>query len=227
MFLKKSAKPLLQGACLKFRGEEESQPATGTHNFSIAHHESNYLPAVFKLISATLHVELTFKGGDSFDPLPFFFFQLALRFCGRWAEDSSWPAGHPPRDGDSVTIEEGRTLLLGTTTATLNLLHLQGLQKGGFSAPLPSRRGVSQGREPPGPCPALEMPGWAAASACSWWMPRDGDGEAFNYYVCKKHCLYCLRHNDNMTRKAFYLFIYFSFRFPPVTESAAILSGIQ
>ncbi|XP_038033294.1 fibrocystin isoform X3 [Anas platyrhynchos] len=52
--------------------------------------------------------------------------QLALRFCGRWAEDSSWPAGHPPRDGDSVTIEEGRTLLLGTTTATLNLLHLQG-----------------------------------------------------------------------------------------------------
>ncbi|XP_035178129.1 fibrocystin isoform X2 [Oxyura jamaicensis] len=52
--------------------------------------------------------------------------QLALRFCGRWAEDSSWPAGHPPRDGDSVTIEEGRTLLLGSTTATLNLLHVKG-----------------------------------------------------------------------------------------------------
>ncbi|NXI68982.1 PKHD1 protein, partial [Anseranas semipalmata] len=52
--------------------------------------------------------------------------QLALQFCGRWAEDSSWPAGHQPRDGDSVTIEEGRTLLLGTTTATLNLLHLKG-----------------------------------------------------------------------------------------------------
>uniref|UniRef100_A0A8B9BGR9 PKHD1 ciliary IPT domain containing fibrocystin/polyductin n=1 Tax=Anser brachyrhynchus TaxID=132585 RepID=A0A8B9BGR9_9AVES len=52
--------------------------------------------------------------------------QLALSFCGLWAEDSSWPAGHAPRDGDSVTIEEGRTLLLGTTTATLNLLHLKG-----------------------------------------------------------------------------------------------------
>ncbi|NWS73473.1 PKHD1 protein, partial [Crotophaga sulcirostris] len=52
--------------------------------------------------------------------------QLALRFCGRWDEDSSWPAGHQPRDGDNVTIEEGRTLMLGTTTANLNLLHLKG-----------------------------------------------------------------------------------------------------
>ncbi|XP_068867901.1 fibrocystin isoform X2 [Aphelocoma coerulescens] len=52
--------------------------------------------------------------------------QLALQFCGRWDEDSSWPAGHQPRDGDNVTIEEGRTLLLGTTTSVLNLLHLKG-----------------------------------------------------------------------------------------------------
>ncbi|NXG59728.1 PKHD1 protein, partial [Hemiprocne comata] len=52
--------------------------------------------------------------------------QLALQFCGRWEEDSSWPAGHQPRDGDNVTIEEGRTLLLGTTTTNLNLLHLKG-----------------------------------------------------------------------------------------------------
>uniref|UniRef100_A0A663ML20 PKHD1 ciliary IPT domain containing fibrocystin/polyductin n=1 Tax=Athene cunicularia TaxID=194338 RepID=A0A663ML20_ATHCN len=52
--------------------------------------------------------------------------QLALQFCGRWDEDSNWPAGHQPRDGDNVTIESGRTLLLGTTTATLNLLHLKG-----------------------------------------------------------------------------------------------------
>ncbi|NWY49817.1 PKHD1 protein, partial [Chionis minor] len=52
--------------------------------------------------------------------------QLALQFCGRWDEDSSWPAGHPPRDGDNVTIEEGWTLLLGTTTTNLNLLHLKG-----------------------------------------------------------------------------------------------------
>nr|XP_009942694.1 PREDICTED: fibrocystin [Opisthocomus hoazin] len=52
--------------------------------------------------------------------------QLALQFCGRWDEDSSWPAGHQPRDGDNITIEEGRTLLLGTTTTILNLLHLKG-----------------------------------------------------------------------------------------------------
>ncbi|XP_010221097.1 PREDICTED: fibrocystin-like, partial [Tinamus guttatus] len=51
---------------------------------------------------------------------------LPLQFCGRWAEDRSWPAGHQPRDGDSVTIEGGRTLLLGTTTSNLNLLHLKG-----------------------------------------------------------------------------------------------------
>ncbi|NXT77054.1 PKHD1 protein, partial [Zapornia atra] len=52
--------------------------------------------------------------------------QLALQFCGRWEEDSSWLAGHQPQDGDNVTIEEGQTLLLGTTTTNLNLLHLKG-----------------------------------------------------------------------------------------------------
>ncbi|KAF4801061.1 Fibrocystin [Turdus rufiventris] len=52
--------------------------------------------------------------------------QLALQWCGRWDEDSSWPAGHQPRDGDNVTIEGGRTLLLGTTTSILNLLRVQG-----------------------------------------------------------------------------------------------------
>ncbi|XP_023780003.1 fibrocystin [Cyanistes caeruleus] len=52
--------------------------------------------------------------------------QLALQLCGRWDEDSSWPAGHQPRDGDNVTIEEGRTLLLGTTTSILNLLQVKG-----------------------------------------------------------------------------------------------------
>ncbi|XP_063186731.1 fibrocystin isoform X2 [Chroicocephalus ridibundus] len=52
--------------------------------------------------------------------------QFGLQFCGRWDEDSSWPAGHQPRDGDNVTIESGRTLLLGTTTNKLNLLHLKG-----------------------------------------------------------------------------------------------------
>ncbi|TRZ13995.1 hypothetical protein HGM15179_013119, partial [Zosterops borbonicus] len=53
--------------------------------------------------------------------------QLALlQLCGRWDQDSSWPAGHQPRDGDNVTIEGGRTLLLGTTTSILNLLLLKG-----------------------------------------------------------------------------------------------------
>uniref|UniRef100_A0A8C3XE04 PKHD1 ciliary IPT domain containing fibrocystin/polyductin n=1 Tax=Cyanoderma ruficeps TaxID=181631 RepID=A0A8C3XE04_9PASS len=52
--------------------------------------------------------------------------QLSLQFCGRWDEDASWPAGHQPRDGDNVTIEGGRTLLLGTTTSILNLLLLKG-----------------------------------------------------------------------------------------------------
>ncbi|XP_071404277.1 fibrocystin isoform X3 [Pithys albifrons albifrons] len=52
--------------------------------------------------------------------------QFALQFCGQWDEDSSWPAGHQPRDGDNVTIEEGWTLLLRTSTRVLNLLHLKG-----------------------------------------------------------------------------------------------------
>ncbi|NXL83094.1 PKHD1 protein, partial [Alectura lathami] len=52
--------------------------------------------------------------------------QLALQFCGRWADDASWPAGRPPQDGANVTVEGGRTLLLGAATAALNLLHLRG-----------------------------------------------------------------------------------------------------
>uniref|UniRef100_A0A8C9NL52 PKHD1 ciliary IPT domain containing fibrocystin/polyductin n=1 Tax=Serinus canaria TaxID=9135 RepID=A0A8C9NL52_SERCA len=52
--------------------------------------------------------------------------QLGLQWCGRWDEDSSWPAGHQPRDGDNVTIEGGRTLLLGSATRVLNLLQLKG-----------------------------------------------------------------------------------------------------
>lgn len=65
-----------------------------------------------------------------------FSLQLGLQWCGRWDEDSSWPAGHQPRDGDNVTIEGGRTLLLGSATRVLNLLQLKGLQEGGFG-PLP------------------------------------------------------------------------------------------
>lgn len=93
-----------------------------------------------------------------------FSFQLALHFCGRWDEDSSWPAGHQPRDGDNVTIEEGRTLVLGTTTANLNLLHLKGLQKRGVQCSCSSRAGVFHGRDLPIPSPApgsKETPGQA------------------------------------------------------------------
>ncbi|NXC48112.1 PKHD1 protein, partial [Penelope pileata] len=52
--------------------------------------------------------------------------QPALQFCGRWAEGSSWPDGRPPQDGANVTVEDGRTLLLGSATAALHLLHLRG-----------------------------------------------------------------------------------------------------
>ncbi|XP_052546715.1 fibrocystin isoform X1 [Tympanuchus pallidicinctus] len=52
--------------------------------------------------------------------------QPALQLCGRWAEASSWPAGRPPQDGANVTVEAGRTLLLGAATAVLHLLHLRG-----------------------------------------------------------------------------------------------------
>ncbi|XP_072266168.1 fibrocystin [Pyxicephalus adspersus] len=47
-------------------------------------------------------------------------------FCGFWSRNSSWPSGHPPLDGDNVTVEKGRTLLLDTNTSLLNLLHIKG-----------------------------------------------------------------------------------------------------
>ncbi|XP_069706944.1 fibrocystin [Phaenicophaeus curvirostris] len=49
-----------------------------------------------------------------------------LHWCGRWDQGSSWAAGHQPRDGDNVTVEAGRTLLLGTRTPRLNVLRLEG-----------------------------------------------------------------------------------------------------
>ncbi|XP_077345145.1 fibrocystin isoform X2 [Lithobates pipiens] len=47
-------------------------------------------------------------------------------FCSLWSRNSSWPTGHPPLDGDNVTVERGRTLLLNTNTSLLNLLHIKG-----------------------------------------------------------------------------------------------------
>ncbi|XP_019392715.1 PREDICTED: fibrocystin isoform X5 [Crocodylus porosus] len=49
-----------------------------------------------------------------------------LRFCGPWSKSSSWLEGHPPQDGDNVTVERGQTLLLDTITGILNLLHVKG-----------------------------------------------------------------------------------------------------
>uniref|UniRef100_A0A8C3TE47 PKHD1 ciliary IPT domain containing fibrocystin/polyductin n=1 Tax=Chelydra serpentina TaxID=8475 RepID=A0A8C3TE47_CHESE len=49
-----------------------------------------------------------------------------LQFCGRWSKNSSWLDGHLPQDGANVTVERGQTLLLDTTTAILNLLHVKG-----------------------------------------------------------------------------------------------------
>ncbi|XP_078503492.1 fibrocystin [Lissotriton helveticus] len=51
---------------------------------------------------------------------------ISLNFCGRWSENSSWSCGHPPRDGDNVTVERGQTLMLDTSTEVLNLLHVKG-----------------------------------------------------------------------------------------------------
>ncbi|KAM9316372.1 fibrocystin [Gastrophryne carolinensis] len=47
-------------------------------------------------------------------------------FCSVWSQNSSWPSGHPPLDGDNVTVERGRTLLLDGSTSRLNLLHVKG-----------------------------------------------------------------------------------------------------
>ncbi|XP_056419985.1 fibrocystin isoform X2 [Hyla sarda] len=50
----------------------------------------------------------------------------AFYFCGLWSENSTWPSGSPPLDGDNVTVERGRTLLLDHRTSLLNLLHIKG-----------------------------------------------------------------------------------------------------
>uniref|UniRef100_A0A8C2SRX6 PKHD1 ciliary IPT domain containing fibrocystin/polyductin n=1 Tax=Coturnix japonica TaxID=93934 RepID=A0A8C2SRX6_COTJA len=52
--------------------------------------------------------------------------QAALQLCCRWAEASSWPYGRLPQDGANVTVEAGRTMLLGAATAVLHLLHIRG-----------------------------------------------------------------------------------------------------
>ncbi|CAH2245862.1 fibrocystin isoform X1 [Pelobates cultripes] len=51
---------------------------------------------------------------------------FSLHFCSLWSKNSSWPSGVPPLDGDNVTVEIGRTLILDTNTSLLNLLHIKG-----------------------------------------------------------------------------------------------------
>ncbi|XP_030054595.1 fibrocystin [Microcaecilia unicolor] len=51
---------------------------------------------------------------------------LLLQFCALWSQNSSWLSGHPPQDGDNVTVERGQTLLLDSSTRILNFLHLKG-----------------------------------------------------------------------------------------------------
>ncbi|KAM4043868.1 fibrocystin [Anomaloglossus baeobatrachus] len=50
----------------------------------------------------------------------------SVHFCGLWSRNSSWPSGHPPLDGDNVTVERGRALLLGDRTRLLHRLHIKG-----------------------------------------------------------------------------------------------------
>ncbi|XP_063157380.1 fibrocystin [Candoia aspera] len=49
-----------------------------------------------------------------------------IEFCGRWSKNTTWLNGHPPQDGDNVTVERGHILLLDTNTSILNMLHLKG-----------------------------------------------------------------------------------------------------
>ncbi|XP_069830385.1 fibrocystin [Dendropsophus ebraccatus] len=51
---------------------------------------------------------------------------ISISFCSLWRKNSSWPSGSPPLDGDNVTVERGRTLLLDSGTSLLNLLHIKG-----------------------------------------------------------------------------------------------------
>ncbi|XP_071999868.1 fibrocystin [Engystomops pustulosus] len=51
---------------------------------------------------------------------------ISFHFCSVWSRNSSWPSGSPPLDGDNVTVERGRTLLLDEDTPILNLLHIKG-----------------------------------------------------------------------------------------------------
>ncbi|OCT81394.1 hypothetical protein XELAEV_18028213mg [Xenopus laevis] len=52
--------------------------------------------------------------------------EVPLYFCRLWSKNSTWPSGQPPLDGDNVTVERGRMLLLDANTSLLNLLHIQG-----------------------------------------------------------------------------------------------------
>ncbi|XP_070588608.1 fibrocystin isoform X3 [Erythrolamprus reginae] len=49
-----------------------------------------------------------------------------LQFCGRWSKHLTWLNGHPPQDGDNVTVERGQILLFDTNTSILNMLHVKG-----------------------------------------------------------------------------------------------------
>ncbi|XP_040283144.1 fibrocystin isoform X3 [Bufo bufo] len=51
---------------------------------------------------------------------------VSFHFCSLWSKNCTWPSGYPPLDGDNVTVERGRTLLLDDRTALLNLLHIKG-----------------------------------------------------------------------------------------------------
>ncbi|XP_048203494.1 fibrocystin [Perognathus longimembris pacificus] len=51
---------------------------------------------------------------------------FAFRLCPRWSRAHSWPSSGTPQDGDNVTVERGRWLLLDTNTSLLNLLHIKG-----------------------------------------------------------------------------------------------------
>ncbi|XP_061478295.1 fibrocystin-like isoform X3 [Rhineura floridana] len=56
-----------------------------------------------------------------------------LKFCGHWSKTIRWLHGHPPQDGDNVTVERGQTLILDTSTSILNLLPVKGTLQNNYN----------------------------------------------------------------------------------------------
>lgn len=173
-----------------------------------------------------LHNSLSFlKGGKgrALNSSGSFSFQLALQLCGRWDEDSSWPAGHQPRDGDNVTIEEGRTLLLGTATSILNLLHLKGLRERGSVLFLLQGWGLSWPWSLlPSPSSRIRGDTWLCLLSANERGSDGGQGKNL-IILCAEGVVYAVWGIMTIIKKG----LFSPFFFPQPTKIAAVLSSVQ